>query len=144
MTAPEDRLAALGALARHRRLALGMTINQAADAAGVVKGTWIRFEKGEAIRGASYLGAESALGYVDGAFERFINGGDEPALRRPSNNLPETRAERAQTLIRTAQTDPAFKKEPRLAQALIDVAKQVLKEEGFTEEPSRHVSNNAG
>ncbi len=72
---PTERLK-LAELVRNRRLHLGLSVRQAADAAHVARGTWTALEEG-ARRTAdnNYAGIERALNWTPGSITNILNGG---------------------------------------------------------------------
>lgn len=75
---PED-FTRLGRRVRERRENKGMTIVEAATAAGMSHVTWGRVEKGERVRPLTYTAIDRALGWVAGSC-RAVLGGGEPIL----------------------------------------------------------------
>jgi len=71
-------LAALGARVRSERLHLRLSIDDAAERAGMSPVTWGRVEKGLPVRSLSYAGIESVVGWARGSIDRYLLDRTEP------------------------------------------------------------------
>jgi transcriptional regulator with XRE-family HTH domain len=97
--------AQLAALIRRARKMRDMTVNEAAEAAGVAPGTIVRVEKGEPIRPGNLLAIRTALGIVDVPETRPVDDDVQLALDIVGKALysiedDEARHQRAREIIR--------------------------------------------
>ncbi|MGW3321074.1 hypothetical protein [Streptomyces virginiae] len=87
--APSD-LDRLAAVARKRRLELGLALTDVtAKAGGTSKGTWQRVEKAEPIRDTNYVKIDGLLQWAPGSCISVLEGG-EPVPADPSKAEPGT------------------------------------------------------
>ncbi|MGR6922667.1 helix-turn-helix domain-containing protein [[Actinomadura] parvosata] len=74
-----DRETARQALAervRRRRLALGWSIDEAAERGSMSPTTWTRVEEAKRVRDLTYAGIERALGWQAGSVDQIADGGE--------------------------------------------------------------------
>jgi transcriptional regulator with XRE-family HTH domain len=74
-----DRETARQALAervRRRRLALGWSIDEAAERGSMSPTTWTRVEEAKKVRDLTYAGIERALGWQPGSVDQIAEGGE--------------------------------------------------------------------
>ncbi|RBQ21526.1 hypothetical protein DP939_02120 [Spongiactinospora rosea] len=72
----------LGEAVRRTRTAVGLSIDQAAEAGGMSPVTWSRVEQGKAVRELSYAGVERVFGWTAGSVG-LVSKGKDPV------NLPD-------------------------------------------------------
>ncbi|WP_431728655.1 helix-turn-helix domain-containing protein [Verrucosispora sp. TAA-831] len=86
-----DQQPSLGELVRQRREDLGLTVIDAAAAAGISRGTWINLEAGaRKTLPHNYVGIEQALAWAPGSIRAIQRGGSPtPANARTTTDLDE-------------------------------------------------------
>ncbi|MFI7467498.1 helix-turn-helix domain-containing protein [Nonomuraea sp. NPDC049646] len=72
-----EPLAALADRVQSRRLELGLSIDRAAEAAGMSATTWSRVEQAKTVQKLTYAGVERVLGWAPGGC-RLLLSGQEP------------------------------------------------------------------
>ena len=75
-------LSDLGALVHRERLRWGLSIDEAADRAGMSAVTWSRIEKGLPVRALTYAGVERVLRWDPGDSKEFLAAGKPPGQTR--------------------------------------------------------------
>lgn len=127
VTTREQRLVELGKLARTRRVTLQLTQDQIGARAGVDRRTVARVEQGKPLRGLSYSGIESALGYEEGSFDTLVDTGDEPKLRPGTEPRPLTSIEKAQAAI-ALMKDPTVNVPAHVRDFILKESEQILEQ----------------
>jgi transcriptional regulator with XRE-family HTH domain len=139
MEATPENWARLSRLVQQKRASKGLSQSAAARAAGIHRGAWSAVEKAGDVKpyDTTLAAVERVLGWEPGSCVRVLGGGEpEPAGQTAENSLP--RAEVARILIRFARTDPKFARDQRIAQMLVEIAEETLREEG--EDPGASAS----
>lgn len=131
--AKTDNLAQLGHLIRQRRHALGLTIAEAAVAAGFSTLTWGDLEHGKRTpRELTLAAVDKVLGWEIGSSRDVLRGGS-PGIPSHARNVvvhgmgqseaPSQEFEEAVARLRAAMNDPkATAEERQVIQALLDAA----------------------
>jgi hypothetical protein len=83
---PDERIAgdleALATQVRQARQTAGISIDAAADSAGMSPVTWGRVEKALPVRALSYAGVEKVLGWAPGSVAAILAGGEPAPVAR--------------------------------------------------------------
>lgn len=106
-------LGELANLVRLNRLNRGLSIDDAANSAGMSPVTWTRVERGQSVRGLTYAGVENVFGWMPGAMTRFLEAGATPAPTRDEVR-PVSRA-KEDPLIAEIWADPALTEDQKMA-----------------------------
>lgn len=83
MTATNDLdLRRLAEAVQARRLQIGLSIREAATTAAISKDTWMRVERGDAVRHLTYDKIDSILGWTAGDCTKIARGGEPVAVSK--------------------------------------------------------------
>ncbi|MER7167278.1 helix-turn-helix transcriptional regulator [Micromonospora sp. NPDC000207] len=121
VNAGERKRPTLGELVRARRESLGLSQNDAADMAGVSRGTWANVEAdARKTQPHNYAGIEQVLQWEPGSI-RLVNDGGEPVVAAPDVTL-----DRLEEKVRAISANPA-RSEPlrRWAASVLDQIQQL-------------------
>lgn len=89
----------LGETVRNRRLALGLSKEEAARRGGMSVKTWTSVEKGDVVRDVTYAGVDKALRWESGSAEAVLDGNDPTEIEEPEEEAPDTVAELKRLLL---------------------------------------------
>lgn len=81
-----------------RRLALGLSKEEAARRGNMSVKTWTSVEKGEPVRDVTYAGVDKALEWVPGSAEAVLDGNDPEVVEPAPEEAPDEVAELARLL----------------------------------------------
>lgn len=119
-TAHDDTPARLAGFIRKRRLELGISARQAAEAAGIARNTWTAAEEGSRRTSeTNYAAIERALRWAPGSISRIKTGeGPEPLPTNvPAANSPVNEADEA--LVRIMRSDLPDAEKARIVRLII-------------------------
>lgn len=119
----QERLGRVARYVRQARLAVGMTIDEAAESVRMSPVTWIRVESGKTVRPLTYSAIERALNWKAGSIDLLVREGTAPGFEErstpeaanpieelvrqvwASEKMPEDRKADLVRIIRRAEAD---------------------------------------